>query len=286
MKKFLRLVMLLAFLVPSIATASDYLYRRPNNQADYVKLDKVKENKTTGAPYNHPYKFTEEQMIDMLRSLRYSRKNLFGNGEKYRFVYELEYINQFAPILVEAFAKAAQDQRIFWSIAQKRPLFILRNDRLTQVQMWVSGNELHINFIKTEAQLEGDYQAKTTGEKLIDKAKGLRIELEPQEGQKFSFSSSQELILDINQDWDRIATNVEIEDKKLQDEVKARKSKYNAPSAATSTATTPIPANPPLSAKDQKSAEDRLSELKKLQDKGLISKEDYEKKKKEILQGM
>jgi hypothetical protein len=277
-------------LMPQLGHADSLIYKRANNQADYVKLEKLGEKKAEGLAINHPYKFTEEQMINMLRSLRYTRKNLFGSGEKIRFVYELEYINKYAPYLVEAFSKATPFDIVGWSVAQKRPLVIIRNDRLTQVQMWVVGQDLHIKFIKTEAKLEGDYQAQTIGDRMIAQAKGLRIELEPQEGQKFAPDNAQELVLDLNQDWDRIATNVEAEDAKLQAEIKERKSKYKRGAEASTApiSAAPIPATPatPVSVKDQKSAEARLSELKKLKDKGLISDQDYEKKKQEILQGI
>lgn len=288
MKKLALLLSLVLSSFPTWARANDIIYKRGNNQADYVKLEKLKESKAETLALNQPYKFTEEQMIDILRALRYTRKNLIGSGEKIRFVFELEYINKYAPYLVEAFGKVTPFQVVSWSVVQKRPLVIIRNDRLTEVRMWVIGQELHMDFIKMEAKLQGDYQAQTTGDRLISQAKGLRMELEPQEGQKFSFGNVQELIIDLTQDWDRIATNVEAEDAKIQEEIKVRKSKYRPGAAPTA----PIPAGAtspaasPASPKDQKSAEDRLSELKKLKDKGLISNQDYEKKKQEILQGM
>lgn len=286
MKKLLWVLALAIF--STSAHADETIYKRANNQADYVKLDKIRESQAEALALNHPYKFTEEQMVNMLRTLRYSRKNLIGDGEKLRYVFELEYINKYAPYLVEAFGKATPFQVVAWSVAQKRPLVIIRNDRLTQVRMWVVGQELHIEFFKMEAKLQGDYQAQVIGERMIDQSKGLRMELEPQEGQKFAFNNARELILDLTQDWDRIATNVEAEDAKLQAEIKERKSKYKQPAAAPTTYApgAPVPAATPTSAKDQQSAEARLTELKKLKDKGLISNQDYDKKKQEILQGM
>lgn len=284
--------------LPGVARSDDYLYKQANNPANYVKLEKLKEKEAKALGLSMPHTFTEEQMIDILRTLRYSRKALFSDKEKIRSVYEMEYINKFSSYLVDAFAKAKADQAVVWSIVQKRPLVILRNDRLTQVRMWVSGNELHMNFIKTEAQLEGDYQSRTPeGARLIEDSKGLRILLEPQQGQKFGLNSTQELILDLNTDFATIADNIAAEEDRLEAEEKSRKNKKRQerleakgaepgqPAAAT-TMTTTTTAAPPLSAKDQKNAEQRLQELKRLQEKGLISKEDYDKKKEEILQGM
>ncbi len=293
MKRSLLFLSLLMGAFPAVAWGK-YVYRQPNNAANFVKLDNVKEKEVQALGMTMPYTFTEEKMIDILRTLRYSRKSLFSDKEKIRSVYEMEYIDRFSPYLVKAFAEAKPNEVVIWSVAQKRPLVILRNDRLTQVRMWVANNnELHIDFMKTEAYLQGDYQARTPeGGRLIEQSKGLRIMLDPQEGQKFGLTSMEELVLDLNSDFVRIADAIVAEDLRLEAEEKTKKNKKRTQrEAKAEPATAPSPV-PPVSTpttpsvKDQKDAEARLEELKRLQEKGLISKEDYNKKKEEILQGL
>ncbi len=292
-KSFACLAVLIAGL-PLVARGSDYIFKQPNNIANYIKLEKIKNSKAEELKITQPYTFTVEQLTDMLRSLRFSRKVIFSDKEKIRDVFEMEYINKFVPLLIEAFSKAKPNQVVLWSIVQKRPYVIIRNDHLTQVKMWVSGSELHIHFAKVEAKLQGDYQARTTGERIIEAARGIRIGLEPQSGQKFALDSTEEIILDINANWGAIADALDAEDERIKEEEEAKKKRKktakadaSAPPAAAAAPTTPVaPPAPLLSVKDQKNAEQRLIELKKLKDKGLISDDDYNKKKDEILQGL
>lgn len=289
MKKIFIVLAFLSFILPLELRAKDEnIYHRANNPADYVKLEGISEKEAETLNLRHPYTFTEDQMVDILATLRYSRKALFSDKEKIRSVFEMEYIKKYAPFLVEAFAKATTSQMVFMSVAQKRPLVIVRNDKLTQVRLWVIGSELHMKFVKTEAKLVGDYQAHTTGTRLIEESKGLRIQLDPQEGQKFSFSSTDELILDLNTDFAALADKIEAEDERVEAEEQAKKKrkKKAEQTASSTTPTSSAPPPPALSPVDQKNAETRLTELKKLKDKGLITEQDYNKKKEEILQGM
>lgn len=296
MKKSLIPIVALILGFPCVAGASDYFYRQMNNQANYVKVEGMKDKEAKEIGLSMPHTFTEEQMIDILRTLRYSRRALFSDKEKIRNVFELEYIDKYAPYLVEAFAKAKPNQVVVWSVVQKRPLVVLRNDRLTQVRMYVAGNELYMDFIKTEAQLQGDYQAQTVGDRNIEQAKGLRILLDPQKGQKFGLNSTDVLILDLSTDFATLADEIIAADLAQEEEEKSRKNKKRtqkmeakAPgsgAAAAPVTAAPPPASAPQSDKDLKNAEQRLQELKRLEEKGLISKEDYNKKKEEILQGM
>lgn len=303
MKRMLKFIAVMVCFVPGLASASK-IYQQPNNPANFVKIEKFKP-KGPEVQLNHPHTFTDEQIRAILRTLKYSKKLILLKESKNRDIYELEYVDKFAPYLIEAFAKATPEQAVIWSVVQKRPYFIIRNDKLTIARLWIVGNELHIDFLKVEAKLQGDYQAKTTGQRLIDEAKGVGIKIEPQQGQKFSLDSTEEIILDLNANWPQIADALDVEDERLREEVElAKKGKKMAKnggaapsSAATSaasgaaaptsvTTSAPAPARPPASAKDQSDAQNRLTELKGLKDKGLITEKDYDKKKEEILKDL
>ncbi len=287
MKRFFFAAWLPLLLGSSIASAkTETIYRQPNNPANFVKLEQISERKAAELKLNHPHVFTEDQMADMLRSLRYSRRSLFSDKEKIRQVFEEEYIEKFTPHLVKAFQEADNHEVVLFSVAQARPLVIIRNDRLTTVQMWVTGQELHIEFVKTEAKLEGDYKANTPeGQRLRENAETLRVALEPQKNQKFAFDSSKEIILDLDTNWEAIVAQIEADEERLKQEEEIKKAKGYKKKKLSEQLDAKDNASK-VSAKDQKSAETRLSELKKLKDKGLISEQDYEKKKEEILSNL
>ncbi|MCC7344814.1 MAG: SHOCT domain-containing protein [Deltaproteobacteria bacterium] len=299
MKRLLQIFSLVLLSVPALAARGATVYQQPNNQANFVKLEKFKP-KGPEVQLNHPHTFTDEQIRAILRSLKYSKKLILLKESKNRDIFELEYIDKFAPYLIEAFAKATPEQAVIWSVVQKRPYFIIRNDKLTSVRLWIVGDELHMDFLKVEAKLQGDYQAKTTGQRLIDEAKGVGVRIEPQQGQKFALDTTDTLIIDLKANWPQIADALDDEDERLREEAElAKKGKKvakspEASSAAgattlsttSSTTAAPAPARPAPSAKDQSDAQARLTELKALKDKGLITEKDYDKKKEEILKDL
>ena len=290
MKRIPLLLLLGLFFLPASSYGlKNYVYRQGNNPVNYVKFAKLSRAKRDTLSLNQPYTFTEDQMADILRSLRYNRRALFSDKIKTRKVFEEEYIERFTPYLVKAFKEVKPDQIVYFSVAQKRPYFIIRNDRLTQVAMWITGQELHVRFDKTDAKLPGDYKARTPeGRRMREIAVGLRISLEPQTGQKLAFDSSRELILDINSNWETIVVQIEAEEERIRKEQEIKKARGSKKKRlkAEAQVNQPVAPPPPMSTKDQKNAEDRLSELKKLKDKGLIDQSDYDKKKKEILQNL
>jgi len=295
MKKLLWILSLTVLVLPVLASASNTIYEQPNNAANFVKVEKFKP-KGPEVNLNQPYTFDEDNLKAILRSLKYSKKLILLKESKNRDIFEMEYIDKFATYLVDAFAKVKADQAVVWSVVQKRPYVVLRNDKLTVIRMWIIGNELHIDFIKVEAKLQGDYQAKTIGQRLIDDARGIGITIEPQQGQKFSLDTTEELIVDLTANWPQIANAIDDQDEKLREEAvaekEAKKGKKTAKasdassSTATSVTTTAAPAKPTVSAKDEGDAQARLTELKALKDKGLITEKDCEKKKEEILKDL
>lgn len=301
MKRILQIFSVMLLSLSAFQVSADTIYKQPNNQGNFVKTEKFKLKGKEGQ-LSHPYTFTDSQIRAILRSLKYSKKLILLKESKNRDVFELEYIDKYAPYLIEAFSKVTPEQAVVWSVVQKRPYFIIRNDKLTSVRMWVLDNELHIDFIKLEAKLQGDYQAKTTGQRLIDDAKGIGVHIEPQQGQKFALDSTDTLILDLNANWSQIADALDAEDERLREEAdlakKGKKMAQEGKSPSTSGGTdlntslrsnstaAQTPARPAPSAKDQSDAQARLTELKALKDKGLITDKDYDKKKEEILKDL
>jgi len=266
-------------------SARSKVWQQPNNPANYVGLENLKEAEAEDIVPNHPYTFDPKKLADMFLSVRYNKALLFRKDIVDQQVFfdtdTLE--KKFIPHIVEAFEQVGPNQVVSISMVQKDPFFIVRNDRLNIVRAFVAQDGLHLRFIKTNAKLIGDYQSHTQfGLQRVDESKGLKTILEPQEGQVLSFTTPNEIILDLNYDFatqlDKKAAEEEEREKEEKKRNKRSTQKSNLPESAPAAAPKPAP-----SPATNKTTIERLKELKQLKDQGLISPQEYEAKKKEIL---
>ncbi len=316
----LSFILVILFSVSS-AKAGERIWRQANNQANYVGIEDFdKSDNSEGLVLNHPYNFDPKKLTDMLLSIRYNKGYIIKRDIKDQQVFfDTDLVEKkFAPRIVEAFKKVTPNQVVVFSIVQKDPYFIIRNDTLNIVRAFVAQDGLHLSFIKTNAKLFGDYKAHTTGNSLISSSKGLRVTLEPQAGQKLALNNNSEVVLDLNYDFaalvDKKAAEEEEKEKaekeekkrkklRKQEEKEAKENSKNSPDVQTSAVKTEEkkmeekkieeksskPTREPRSSSTSSSSSgklspiDRLTELKQLKEKGLISDKEYEEKRKEIL---
>lgn len=317
----LSFILLILFSVSS-AKASERIWRQANNQANYVGIEDFdKSDNAEGLTLNHPYNFDPKKLTDMLLSIRYNKGYIIKRDIKDQQVFfDTDLVEKkFAPRIVEAFKKVTPNEVVVFSIVQKDPYFIIRNDTLNIVRAYVAQDGLHLSFIKTNAKLFGDYKAHTTGNSLISSSKGLRVTLEPQAGQKLALNNISEVILDLNYDFaalvDKKAAEEEEKEKAEKEEKKRKKmrkqeekeTKENSKNSSDEAQSSEVkkeekkPAEKKIEEKSAKSTReprssstsssssgklspvDRLTELKQLKEKGLISDKEYEVKRKEIL---
>ena len=259
------------------------IYQQGNNAANYVKLIKMKEKVAEDRVSTHPATVSIEQMEAFLASLRYNKAMLFREEMKDRRIFNDEEAKKFAPYLVEALAEADPFEQVAFSIVTKRPYFIIRNDAVNQGLMWVHKNELHVKFTKLAAKLTGDYKMRGSGDRIVQQSRGVRVSLDTIQGQKLSFEDGSEIIIEMNADWPTILAQVQAQDdaeKKTKSSLKIfQKNKDKVAQVDTKN---PVITSPSAGG----SVEARLKTLKELKDKGLISPQDYELKKKEILKNL
>ncbi|MCB1215524.1 MAG: hypothetical protein KDK66_08625 [Deltaproteobacteria bacterium] len=279
------------------AKDEDLIYRQPNNFANFVRLDNLKEKKAEEMVLNHPYRISEETMANILRSLRYSKTSLLSKKVTTRRIFEEDTIEKYTPYLVQALAQSTPFKSILWSVAQRRTsLVVFGSNRLTYIEMVVRGDQLYLRFIKTEALLPAGYEgADHKAAKLRSQARSVRVSLEPQEGQAFG-DTTKEIKVDLKRDWAAIAARLDAQDREEESRAKRKGSKKTSktpesePSQKTpgqgqedlpaqETSSTP-------SSLEQHGLERRLTELKRLKEKGLISEQEYQDKKKEILNSL
>ena len=136
---------------------------------------------------------------------------------------------------------------------------LIQNDRLTVFRAFLKDDGLHIKFTKLHAKLLGDRT--TMGrERASSEARGLRVSLEVQPGQNRISHDPEELVFDL-------AHFTGAPQKPVPAMVRgtAKKEAVTAP---------------------EKSLRDRLKELDQLKKDELITQEEYEKKRRELLKDL
>jgi putative oligomerization/nucleic acid binding protein len=286
------------------ASQATSIWKQANNPANYVNLEDVKESQAEEMLLSHPYTFDAKKLTDMFLSLRYNKALMLREDIQDRQVFfDVDLLEKkFMPHIVEAFQKATPRQAVVISIVQKDPYFIIRNDRLNVVRAFVAADGLHLQFLKNDVKMLGDYQAHTTGTRLIEKSTSHGVTLEPQEGQKLTFNNPNEIILDLNYDFATLVDKKteEEETKKAEEKERSKRSKQRSPESSPSVVPAPTAKQSPTpiaapsassgsgsaSSSGPKTTAERLKELKNLKDQELITPQEYEAKKKEILKGL
>lgn len=278
----------MAAIIPTAAFAGKTTYIANDHRFNYVKLSEVKNSLIEMRKMTHPVTLDENGVRTALASIKLARSYIVKKEVDTQQVFDERSINFLAPNLTKALAQASPAEEIVFSYLSKEPLFVLRNDRLTMGKAWVEGNELHISFDKLYAKLIGDVDKRGNEAKAAARAQGLRVSLELSPGQKLGIQDTDEIVLDLHYDYaqkplevapvnttmagDKIPDATPADDSKKKGK-KESKAKQESLAQAAPAAVTPT-------------LEDRIRSLDDLKKKGLLSKKEYEEKKREILKGL
>ncbi|MBI4126242.1 MAG: SHOCT domain-containing protein [Deltaproteobacteria bacterium] len=258
MKRWILLVVMIAML-PATLWARKTTTITTNHRFNSVKLSEVSLKEAEKRGISHPVDVDEARLRDILASIKLSKQYLVRKDVASQEVLSEAAVDFLAPNLAAAFRKAAVTDEVLFSYLVKRPDFIMRNDRLTVGRAWIHGDEVHILFDKLYAKVTGDTDKRGNEAKLAARARGLRVSLALEPGQRMSPQNPDELIVTL--------TPPPAEAVPAEKTTKGERSTVEA-EVADPTAT---------------NVEGRLQELKDLKEKGLITKKEYETKRKEIL---
>ena len=270
-------VFALAFFVCSDAVEASWLKKENvifrKGRDTWVKLDKG--NKKL-APFDHPREFTAGEMQAVFASVRFFKPGIFSVGGKQGKEFDLLTADE-AGILAEhlaaAFARAGSDQWVDFSLNVFRGQTFIGNYRLSDGVMFVKDGKLNLAFRNISLKTNPEDQPNA-----FDPTKGYRA------FNKLVAGEGQELV---DENW-------VVMDVKNLPKAKAKKP---APAPATTPAattepeipetTTPAPAAAqPATPSAKAPVKERLLELQELYDEGLITREEYQKKRKEILEDL
>ncbi len=255
----------LLFFPPSLQAETKTVWEKRMN---FVKIDRMPAKEMPELAPNHPYTISEEEMEAMLLSLRISKQHLIRKQVGSQEVFLSDEAKEIAPHLVEALRMAGPDEWVVLNMIQKRPFFILRDDRLTLAFLWVEGKELHIRFKKMFAKLTGDYESVTDKGRQVKDAAAVRITLEAGPGQTLSYRDTAEVLLDTQFDFSKWWESVP----------KDLSGQPLSPAQAAQVQATQQALAPP-----KKSATERLNELDQLKKDGRVTEKEYQEIRANIL---
>jgi hypothetical protein len=272
MKRIISISVLVACLaLPALAYAKKSTYVVTNRRLNYVKLVEVKAKDAEERNITHPVDIPEQKMREILASLKLSKGHLLSDKVDSREIYDEKAIDFLASALSRAFRDAQPNEEVQFSYVVKNPYFILRNDRLTMVDAWVSGNELFLEFRKLYAKLTGDTDKRGYTSKTVNRARGLRVSLELGPGQTMAAVGSKTMIVNLAQDYSMPKPMP------ATDETAVKQMASNE-HTTTSSAAVAAPAA------DETTR--RLEKIDMLRKRGLISNKEYKQKKAEILKDL
>ena len=238
------------------------------------KGDVIKKN------YNHPYYFTAGGLTNILSSIFYTQKNLMLGKKGKQRLYQKAELQVIIPPILSAFSMANDSQDILvFSTVDK----VLLADAQSYFSMFISNNELNIVFsdIQNKKSVnDGRSFRKSNKSKFKDPFEVKRSghwNLIPMEGQRFAPGHQNWLILDLSSNLYGVAgggnTSNKVDDNSLKAGARARTIERKVRTS-----------NNFVEEKQKyQDVRDKLKELKVLSSEGLISDEDYELKKKELL---
>ena len=231
--------------------------------------------------YNHPYYFTAGGLTNILSSIFYTQKNLMLGTKGKQRLYQKAELQVIIPPILSAFSMANDSQDILvLSTVDK----VLLADSQSYFSMFISNNELNIVFsdiLNKKSFRDGKSFRKSNKAKFKDpfevKRSG-RWNLIPMEGQRFAPGHRNWLIFDLSSNLFGVAGNGGSGSSNANNNTAHTDNRARTIERKVRTSNNFIEEKQKYS-----DVRDKLKELKVLSDEGLISDEDYELKKKELL---
>lgn len=285
-KRCLLLTFMLTFLALSDAQAAPRLIYKDNTFSveirDVKKLKGIKPEKS----FSHPYFITEDRLRNILNAIYYQEKGLLKKKDSRR-VFGREEIEIVVPPIVEALSKAAPGEDVFVTYSSKRSLL---SDLASTFSLFATDKYLNIAFSQVRSTEKGpgpsfkDWK-KGSPEEPTSVSDSSFWELVPGEGQRLKENHKNWLVIEVdNPSFDKKSALVQEEEEPGPSGPLEERLKRIEAQVGLAPGSTP---QEELASKEEpyrdKTLTQRLRELKGLLDEELISPEEYEYKKTEIL---
>jgi len=240
--------------------------------------------------YDHPHPFHEGDLTRMLESVWYSKHRFFRWSSSMR-VFEDDQAATLAPFLQRAFLQAGPEEVVdfYLPLSERSLLGLSGRTYLTRGRAFVRAGRLHLHFHNVQQKIRSYSSHKHDQEPLPPSG----WKLVARDGQAYGTEGTDGRIRSENLHWLTIDLAVNpvpsVAQQVLPAPVAAARDAAPAPAPAISPAgrgavvdgIDPLPEDP-LTPRATR-ARETLRELKEMQEEGLISPDDYTRKKQEIL---
>lgn len=280
----------LSFLKGDVWAANETILRKGNS---FIKIKELGDDyKTVYGTLNHPYSFSEEEIIDIFSNIFFQGKGIISYGKTERVFSDADLSYVLAPLLAESFAQLSPTQYLLVYNSLFRSYLKNKHNYFC---LFVVGQDLYIVFGRIHQELMHNYKSDEENiikmgiefENPMDVKSGSLWRLVPVSGQSLHPDRENILIIPLNIKAEEFVVAEEekkVESKKiLQEEQDTRK----VSSDSTIKNNIPVDVTAGDETKQKEAGWDLLKEqlkfLKSLLEEGLISNENYEKKKSELL---
>jgi hypothetical protein len=256
----------------------------------YVKLEEMRSTKGTSKTFfDHPGYLRSDVLSSAMSSIYFKERGIKGWGREQNVFQESELFN-LVPHIVDAFSKASPSQYVLVSsnYAKGKRRF-LRSEMYTIFAMFIGNDKLNVRFSRVQyipLTETGESSIFTNPEEVFADPFSIKKnpswKLIPRTDQRFKEGYSNWLVVDLEE-----SAFV----KKGQEKEIALNNNSGVPGVqgkqegAKVSATEGTVSGSPKRVEAKPSIKDQLLELKELETTGLITREDYERRKAEILVG-
>ncbi len=232
--------------------------------------------------FNHPYSFTEARLANILSSVYY-KGGEYITGKREKRVFRKEELQNIIPPIISAFSMANDSQDILVFSSPHKGLLA---DTRSYFSMFITNNELNIVFstIKSKKSRISDARAiqmgtysrsnKTKFKDPFDVKRSSRWSLVPMEGQRLESERQNWLIIGFTNYGDSNLFGRAGSDNVSDNSIEA--------GSSVRAIEREVRTNENVIEEKNQGVRNKLRKLKVLKDEGLISEEDYEKKKEEL----
>jgi hypothetical protein len=188
------LVLMMGLAAPVVAKGPETVFS--NYRLNYVKIRAATKKERRSAAFAHPAQIPSEKIAEMLSAIRLSRRAFFKKSKVVhdREVFSQKAIDDLAEPIAHALQQATNNQLVTFSYLFKNPRVVMRNDKFSSGRLWMEADGLHITFDKINAHITSDLDKRGYSDKSVGRARGLRTVLEPGPGMVYGKTQS-ELIL-------------------------------------------------------------------------------------------
>lgn len=291
-KEFLFLGMVFViclFPCKNIIQAADEIISRKGNS--YIKIKELSNrDRIMYGTFNHPYSFSEKEIVEMLSNIYFQGKGIIGYGKTERVFSDADLAYVLSPLLMEGFTLLGPTQYLLVYNSLTRPYLKSNHNYFC---IFVANQNLYIAFGRIHQELSYRYSDEENlikngieFENPMEVKKGPLWRLIPAAGQSMHPNRENVLMIplirhdsdsSVREDTGKVVSKKSLPEKRNNKGVYGQTTEDIAPLNTTENSSSK------QTGAVQQPLKEQLRFLKSLLEEGLISGENYERKKNELL---